>query len=224
MKQRTYPFSYLVMIGLMLAVSAWMVRRRLGPQLLGDASQAVFFFLGAGFMLIETKGITELGLVFGNTWGVVAVAVTCVLALGFVANQWVAFRGPTSVPLAFALLAASLVAGWAVSHHVAAGGAMPVPRVTMPVVLNLPLLFAGLIFSSLLLRTRDLGAALSANIFGAMLGGFLEYNSMYWGYSSLYPIGLALYGMAFVMSLRSGSASAVSARGIGRTRTEARAA
>jgi hypothetical protein len=79
----------------------------------------------------------------------------------------------------------------------------------MPIVLNLPLLFAGLIFSSLLLGTLDLGAALSANIFGAMLGGFLEYNSMYWGYSSLYPIGLALYGLAFVSFLRCGAASAV---------------
>ena len=48
------------------------------------------------------------------------------------------------------------------------------------------------------------GVALSANIFGAMLGGFLEYNSMYWGYASLYPIGLALYGLAFVAYLRCG--------------------
>ena len=198
MKQRTYPFSYLVMIGLMLAVSAWMVRRHFGPKLLASPPGAVFFFLGAGFMLIETKGITELGLVFGNTWGVVAVVVTCILTLGFVANQWVGSRGPVSIPWTFGLLAAALAAGWGVSHYVAAGGAMPMARVTMPIVLNLPLLFAGLIFSSLLLRTNDIGAALSANIFGAMLGGFLEYNSMYWGYSSLYPIGLALYGLAFV--------------------------
>ena len=209
MKQRTYPFSYLVMIGLMLAVSAWMVRGHFGPKRATNASSTVFFFLGAGFMLIETKGITELGLVFGNTWSVIAVAVTCVLLLGFVANLWVGSRGAAPIAWTFGLLAAALAAGWGVSHHVAAGGVMPMPRLTMPIVLNLPLLFAGLIFSSLLLRTDDISAALSANIFGAMLGGFLEYNSMYWGYSSLYPIGLGvLYGLAFVAFLRSGSASA----------------
>jgi Spermine/spermidine synthase domain len=208
MKQRVYPFSYLVMIGLMLAVSAWMVRSHFGPKLLASASQAVFFFMGAGFMLIETKGITELGLVFGNTWSVVAVVVTCILMLGFLANQWVSARGPVSIPLTFGLLAAALAGGWGVSHYVAAGGVMPMARVTMPIVLNLPLLFAGLVFSSLLLRTKDIGAALSANIFGAMLGGFLEYNSMYWGYSSLYPIGLALYGLACVSYLRMGAGGA----------------
>jgi spermidine synthase len=203
MKQRTYPFSYLAMIGLMFAVSAWMVRRQFGPRRKLDASSATFFFLGAGFMLIETKGITELGLVFGNTWSVIAVAVSCVLLLGFVANLWVDRRGAVSIPMAFGLLAATLAAGWGVAHS----GEAPMARVTMPVVLNLPLLFAGLIFSSLLLRTSDLGAALSANIFGAMLGGFLEYNSMYWGYSSLYPIGLGLYAMAFVSYLRIGDAA-----------------
>jgi hypothetical protein len=190
------------MIGLMFAVSAWMVRRHFGRVRKVDASSATFFFLGAGFMLIETKGITELGLVFGNTWSVIAVAVSCVLLLGFLANLWVDRRGAVSIPMAFGLLAAALAVGWLVAHFVAAGGVVPMARLTMPVVLNLPLLFAGLIFSSLLLRTSDLGAALSANIFGAMLGGFLEYNSMYWGYASLYPIGLGLYGLAFVSYLR----------------------
>ena len=167
MKQRTYPFSYLVMIALMLAVSAWMVRRHLGPKLLGSAPEAVFFFLGAGFMLIETKGITELGLVFGNTWGVVAVVVTCILTLGFLANQWVGSRGAVPVPWTFGLLAAALAGGWGVSHFVACGGVVPMARVTMPIVLNLPLLFAGLIFSSLLSRTNDIGRGpCSANIFG----------------------------------------------------------
>jgi hypothetical protein len=75
----------------------------------------------------------------------------------------------------------------------------------MPVVLTLPLFFAGLIFSSELAGAADIGSALSANIFGAMLGGFLEYNSMYWGYTSLYPLGLALYGLAFACHLRGAS-------------------
>src|SRR5262249_38674459 len=74
MQERAYPLSYAVMIGLLLALSGGLVRAHLGtPQLL-TARSGVFFFLGAGFMLIETKGITELGLVFGNTWSVVAAA------------------------------------------------------------------------------------------------------------------------------------------------------
>ena len=37
------------------------------------------FFLGAGFMLIETKGITELALIYGSTWFVISIIIGFVL-------------------------------------------------------------------------------------------------------------------------------------------------
>jgi hypothetical protein len=205
MKERTYPYSYLVMIGLMLGVSAWLVRRHLGGQDLVSASRGVFFFLGAGFMLIETRGVTELGLLFGNTWSVVAVVISAILLMGYAANQWVLRRGPVATRTAFVLLLGSLAAGWAVAALALSGVTLPLAWVVMPAVLTLPLFFAGLIFSSELAGAADIGSALSANIFGAMLGGFLEYNSMYWGYTSLYPLGLLLYGLAFACHLRGAS-------------------
>jgi hypothetical protein len=158
----------------------------------------VSFFLGAGFMLIETKGITELGLVFGNTWSVVALVVSGILVMVFLANLWVLRRGPVALGRSFALLAASLLLGWGVTRLGAAGVVPPAARLVMPVVLTLPLFFAGLVFSSELARGGEIGGALSANLFGAMLGGFLEYNSMYWGFSSLYPLGIVLYALAFL--------------------------
>ncbi len=281
MKKRTYPFSYLLMIGMMLVVSGWLIRapprllisastpppsppspkrrggrgRSFSPSPLrgggrgegffasspsplrgggpggrgffafspsplrgggrgegffggrgsGWASWGLFFFLGAGFMLIEAKGVTELGLIFGNTWAVVAVVITGILLMSYLANRWVMFAGSVHTRLAFALLMSSLVIGWAVSSLSLTGAAVPLPWLVLPAVLTLPLLFAGLIFSSALTRVSDIGSALSANILGAMLGGFLEYNSMYWGYTSLYPLGLVLYGLAFVCSCLAGA-------------------
>jgi hypothetical protein len=212
MQQRTYPVTYAVMILLLLGLSAWLVRphlgagtgERAGPGGPGRAlgflrsGAPAFFFLGAGFMLIETKGITELGLVFGNTWSVLAVVVSGILVMVFLANLWVLRRGPVALGRSFALLGASLLLGWGVTRLGTAGVAVPAARLVMPVVLTLPLFFAGLIFSSELARGGAVGGALSANLFGAMLGGFLEYNSMYWGFSTLYPLGIALYGLAFV--------------------------
>jgi SAM-dependent methyltransferase len=209
MKARTYPFSYLLMIGLLLGVSAVMIRRNLGGKGLFSASRGVFFFLGAGFMLIETKGVTELGLAFGNTWSVVAVVITSILLMGFAANQWVLRKGPVDSRWAFGLLFGSLALGWGITYLSLAGVSIPLAVVVLPVVLTLPLLFAGLIFSSALANAEDVGSALSANIFGAMLGGFLEYNSMYWGYTSLYPLGIALYGLAFVCHWRASAARSV---------------
>ena len=53
-------------------------------------------------------------------------------------------------------------------------------------------------FSKELSRLKSASQALSANILGAMLGGFLEYNSMYFGFSSLYFLGGFLYLLAFL--------------------------
>jgi predicted MFS family arabinose efflux permease len=39
---------------------------------------------------------------------------------------------------------------------------------------------------------------MSANLFGAMCGGLLEYNSMYFGFQFLYLMAAGLYLLAFV--------------------------
>jgi spermidine synthase len=197
MQSRTYPLSYAVMVVILLVLSSWLVKSKLGTPTIFSLQGAVFFFLGAGFMLIETKGITELGLVFGNTWSVIAVAVGGILLMVYAANYWVLARGPVPHAKSFLLLGGALLMGLAVTRLSMAGVPLPLPKLVMPLVLTLPLLFAGLIFSSELSRGGEIGGALSANLFGAMLGGFLEYNSMYWGYSSLYPLGMGLYACAF---------------------------
>src|SRR5262249_42724048 len=202
MQERTYPLSYAAMILILLGLSGGLVTKNLGMPKRLTAQSGVFFFLGAGFMLIETKGITELGLVFGNTWSVLAVAVTGILLMVYLANQWVLRRGPVAHGMTFALLGLALAAGWGVTRLSMAGVVVPWPKLVMPVALTLPLFLAGLIFSSALAGGSDLGNALSANLFGAMLGGFLEYNSMYWGYSSLYPFGMALYALAFLFQMK----------------------
>jgi hypothetical protein len=72
----------------------------------------------------------------------------------------------------------------------------------MTFVLTLPLFFSGFAFSSELKKSASVAIALSSNLLGAMLGGFLEYNSMYFGYRSLYILALIMYGLAFWGSLR----------------------
>src|SRR5262249_22253828 len=65
----------------------------------------------------------------------------------------------------------------------------------------LPLFFSGFAFSSELRLQANLPAALSANLLGAMLGGFLEYNSLYFGFRALYVFALVLYGLALGATL-----------------------
>jgi len=39
---------------------------------------------------------------------------------------------------------------------------------------------------------------MAINLLGAIFGGMLEYNSMYFGFQFLYLLALALYGLAWL--------------------------
>ncbi len=199
MPRRVFPISYVTLLAVLLAVSYALVRLFLKPA--EDGSQAGFFFLGAGFMLVETKGITELGLTFGNTWYVIGAVLCGVLAMAFVANWVTRALSIRARAWPYVLLLASLAVGFAIST---AGGfpSTPMGRVAALALLTCPIFFSGLAFSSLLQTTSDLSGAMGRNVLGAMLGGVLEYHSMVFGFSSLYLLAILLYLAAFAASLR----------------------
>lgn len=58
-----------------------------------------------------------------------------------------------------------------------------------------------MVFSTLLRTRGEISGVISANLFGAMCGGLLEYNSMYFGFRSLYLMAAGLYLIAFVWDL-----------------------
>ncbi|MEZ0222945.1 MAG: hypothetical protein ACAH83_00195 [Alphaproteobacteria bacterium] len=200
MDAKMYPASYVVSLLLIMALAALFVRRFL-PDRGWDRTLLPFFFLGAGFMLIETKAITELGLLFGNTWHVVGIAIIGVLVMAFLSNLLVVYR--SFRPLApYAALLAAIALGYFVALHGGAGAAGFSAKAAMVVLLTSPLLFSGIVFSRLLRDTADLPSALAYNLMGAMLGGLLEYNSMQFGFASLYLIALGLYGLAWATTGR----------------------
>jgi hypothetical protein len=54
--------------------------------------------------------------------------------------------------------------------------------------------FSGIVFSTLLSKSIQASSSLGMNLLGAMAGGVLEYNSMYFGFQSLYWLAVVLYG------------------------------
>ena len=69
-----------------------------------------FFLLGAGFLLLETKGVTELSLLFGSTWIVNAVVIAAFLTMALLANTYVMLR-PVSWKFAYTTLFVLLILG-----------------------------------------------------------------------------------------------------------------
>jgi hypothetical protein len=207
MPRRVYPVSYLIMVFQILLLS-WLVTRSFISEL-PQVSHFAFFFLGAGFMLVETKAVTEMGLTFGNTWQVIGIVIAFILMMAFLANCAVLYLRFQHTYLAFALLMASLVIGW----WIAKAGGLPstaVGRLQTAVLLTSPLFFSGIVFSSLLSSNQDISGIMAFNLLGAICGGLLEYNSMYFGFQSLYLIALGCYALAFVSGIFAGRRQAVS--------------
>jgi hypothetical protein len=146
---------------------------------------------------VETKAITELGLAFGSTWRVVAIVIAGILLMAFLANALVQKLGITRPHVAFVLLLSTLFGGWLVMGN----GGLPSTlwgRIATVGLLTSPMFFSGIVFSTLLGARASVAAVMAANLLGAMFGGLLEYNSMYFGFRFLYLLAIGFYGAAFL--------------------------
>lgn len=155
-----------------------------------------FFFLGAAFMLVEAKGITELALTFGSTWQVVGAVIVGVLVVAYIGNglvesggtgrrRWVWYLFLIGALAGGYLMPGSLLGRWM--------GGGPAATLTHLLILVLPILFASVIFSTSFRDGPGVERVLSANLFGAICGGFAEYSAVALGYRNLYLIAIGLY-------------------------------
>lgn len=193
MARRIYPLSYVAMIALVLIL--WLVVSSTFLDEKPAFSGLPFLLLGAGFMLVETKGITELGLTFGNSWQVIGIAISGILVMACLANLAVSWLRIRRLVVPYVLLLLSLGLGWLIAR----GGGLsstPAGHIATVAVLTCPIFFSGIVFSTLISSRGNMAAIMAVNLLGAMFGGVLEYNSMYFGFQSLYLIAICLYVLA----------------------------
>ena len=198
MPERIYPFSYFFMLSLLMIVSFILLKTTVATK--NSRISWKFFFLGAGFMLIETKAITELALTFGSTWVINSIVITSLLIMAFVANLVVSKISKINKPAIYILLVISLITGMLLLNS-SQMNLLPLStaRILSIILLTIPLLFSGLAFSTELKKT-PIPVAFFSNLLGAILGGFLEYNTMYFGFQFLYVLGIIIYLLAFYFS------------------------
>lgn len=67
------------------------------------------------------------------------------------------------------------------------------------VVVGLPIIWAGFIFSNSFREEKRVNAAFGSNLLGVVVGGALEYCCNMWGLSSLYLIAIALYLLSYLI-------------------------
>ena len=154
------------------------------------------FLLGAGFMLIETKAVVQMALLFGSTWTVNTVVFAAILVMALLGNLYAGWVKPRRLEPYYLGLFVALAVGLAVPMK-AFLGLDPILQVSLACGLVFaPVLFAGVIFPTTFTRTPYPDRFFGANVAGALVGGLAENASILLGFQYLLCVAIGFYGLS----------------------------
>jgi hypothetical protein len=185
-------FLLAILMVLVFFISAW--RWKAGNLVTRwNTSHWHFFFLGAGFLLLEVQNISKAAVVLGNTWQVNAVIVSGVLSMALLANI-LTYRFP-KIPLIFPY--AGLFGVSIALYFIDLTTFTLLPYVSKALIVGglttLPMLFSGIIFTRSFTRAENKDEALGANMIGSLVGALLQSVTFVIGIKALLLLVAALY-------------------------------
>jgi spermidine synthase len=186
------PRTYLTISLILFVMTLFMTR---GKFAVANISTWNFFFLGAGFLLLETQMVSRLALYFGATWWVNCVALSAILIMLLLANFWVEWQKPERLPMYYAALVICLF------------GIRLIPWTELPFdsrivgtllafAFGFPVFFAGIIFTESFRRCQDKSSSFGCNIVGAIAGGLAQNVSFVIGLKALLLLAAMFYLLA----------------------------
>ena len=172
-------------------------RRKHAQETVKTPFDLQMLFLGAGFMLVETKAVVRMALLFGGTWMVNTVVFFAVLVVIMMANLVVLKWRPTKLAPFYVGVILALIVAVFIPLDLFLGMARVQQVVLSSLLVAAPIFFAGVIFASAFAKTSEPDRAFGANIAGAMLGGLAEYASMRLGFQHVGYVAILFYVLAF---------------------------
>ncbi|MDO8544273.1 MAG: class I SAM-dependent methyltransferase [Opitutaceae bacterium] len=197
-RPRVFPWGYVAVLAFIVILAGVSVRYAFGLGRGGGTFDPPLFLMGAAFLLIETRGVTSMSLLFGSTWVVNAVIFGGILLMVLLATvavrrwQWTDPNGWFWALFAAVVLLYFFPVSWLQTLPFA------LRAVLAGMLTGLPVGCAGIIVPMLLARSAQPAASLGSNLLGAVLGGCLEYYSMVAGLKSTALMALTLYLLAFL--------------------------
>src|SRR5438270_1286127 len=198
LRDRTIPSFYVLTLALILLAAQLLVRLTAGTvrPMVGYLD---LFFMGAAFLLLETKNVVQFALLFGTTWFVNSLVFVGILLAVYLAIEVARLVDLGASWRLYLALLVALVVAWLVQPELLLTLTV-VPRFVSAIVIAFaPVFLANLVFAR---RFRDVAAsnlAFAANLLGAMVGGVLEYASLLTGYRALLILIAVLYAGAFAL-------------------------
>jgi spermidine synthase len=200
-----WPFLYLrnpmipdlsrrgmAVIGIVSLVLLWIFGWRTGKGAF-TSLDARMLLLGAGFMLLETKAVVHMAVMFGSTWIVNTVVFSAVLVMILAANLWVLKRHVAGVVPYYVALVLMLAVNIAVPLDSFLGWPRILQGVAAGALVLSPVFFAGVIFAKSFDLAKKPEQALAYNTAGAILGGIAETSSLLIGFQWLLAVAAVIY-------------------------------
>jgi hypothetical protein len=159
------------------------------------------FFFGVAFLLLETKSVTEMSLVWGSTWLTSAVVFGTILLMILVATILMRWK-----PMPWRVAATGLVVALLANYLIPLDSLLTtdawVRLVVSILFVGTPIFFAAIAFALQFRDENEADIAFGWNLLGAVAGGLLEFTSMAIGLKALSLIALGAYLMAFAFRRR----------------------
>ncbi|MFI5183767.1 MAG: hypothetical protein ACHQNV_05180, partial [Vicinamibacteria bacterium] len=188
-------FGVIAVLG--VALSSEEMRHSLGSKRVDGE----MFFFGIGFLLLETRSVTQMNLAWGGTWLTNAVVFGSILGVVLIATLSTLAR-PVPYHLSMGALAVSLLAAYALPVRFLLGSGTPSKLALSFLFVGAPVFFAALSFASLFRDRERAATAFGWNLLGAVAGGLIEFASMAIGLRALLLVALLAYLLALLVHLR----------------------
>ena len=206
LRNRGISQFYLGLIALFAGLSAgavFLVSREMRSSIRsGSGPDFEMFLFGVGFLLIETKFITAMNLVWGATWLTSAVVFGSVLLMILVSTVVMEIR-PISWWIAAAGLVFSLLATYFIPIRLLLIENFGLRLLYSLVFVGTPVFFAAACFAMRFRVRQSAGVAFGWNLLGAVTGGLLEFLSMVIGLKALSLVAILAYLGALLIRERS---------------------
>jgi spermidine synthase len=180
-----------VILSAVLVILCWLFMGKIGVT--AGSIRWHFFFLGAGFLLLEAQIISKMALLFGTTWLVNSIVISGLLLLIVASNFLVQWMPELPVTIGYVGILVTIVAGYFIPLERFFFQSIWLKALAATGVLCLPVFFAGIVFIRSFAKEGFRSEALGSNLLGALMGGVLESLSMWTGIRSMLVIAGLLY-------------------------------
>ncbi|MEO8603761.1 MAG: hypothetical protein ABI629_14400 [bacterium] len=201
---RSVDGFYVSLIAVFAAIavaSVVLVSRDMRRSLSGGAVDAEMFLFGLAFLLLETKAVTTMSLLWGATWLTSAVVFGAILAMVLLATALTQLR-----PLPWSVCMGGLIATLLIAYVVPVHTMLRmdgVARLGVSIAfVGTPIFFAAACFALSFRDRASADIAFGWNLLGAVAGGLVEFVSMATGIRALYLLALVAYLGVVLLRLR----------------------